>query len=226
MADNQSPPETPAAQPPAPAKPKRKHYKKPEALKQPLTRHDPSRPHVNGTPDLRSAFRGSIDDERVRRRVIGLIGTGATIETAASILGISAATIYDRKAKDPEFRANCAGARAEITSILASTAVAAARRVGTEAERPSDHVMLIFCLKNFDPLHWRDRKELEVQIGDIPGALREAAERARERKRLRAAVVLECADCTPTGKCERHTANEIVPFVAAGGNGSGGNGHG
>lgn len=148
----------------------------------------------------------------MRQQIVGAIGAGATIEAAARFVGVAPSMIYDRKAKEPDFGVQCDEARSNEVARLAMTAVFCARRAGTKEAQPGDHTMLIFCLKNFDPVHWRDRKELEVSIPDIPGRLREAAERARGR--LLSVVKAEAVTC------------EIVPFVPAPIGGNGGNGYG
>lgn len=209
MAEQDPPSSEPKSQPP-----KRDHRKKPEALKSPpLT--------AKGKPDLRSVQR--IDDEGVRGIVAGAIAAGATIETAAHIAKVSPAVIYDRKAKDEEFRVACDQARAKTTALLGMTAVKVALTNG----HPQQATMLIFCLKNFDPVHWRDRRELEVAVGDISSTLREAADEARARRTLRlaSAVDVEIVE-EEGGEGGEDVTFKATPPDGSNGNGSNGNGSG
>jgi hypothetical protein len=171
-----------------------------------------------GRPDLRSVAR--IDNAEVRGIIAGAIAAGATVETAAHIAKVSPAVIYDRKAKDEEFRESCDQARAKTTALLGMTAV----KVALTAGHPQQATMLIFCLKNFDPVHWRDRRELEVAVGDISQTLREAAQEARERRQLRAAAVVDAVVVAGSEDDEEDGGGDAQPFEAIPPNGNGSNG--
>jgi hypothetical protein len=152
----------------------------------------------------------------VRGVIVRAIAAGATLPVAAQIAKVGASTISDRKAKDEKFREECDMARANVAAIVGMTIISCAMRAGTDRMKPGDAALLIFAAKNLDPQKWRDRKELEVMVDDVPGALRTAAERARETKQ-------RMLDSLRNGA----VTAEIVPFVASGnGNGNGGNGHG
>jgi hypothetical protein len=89
----------------------------------------------------------------------------------------------------------------------------------TKATIDKDTTAMIFWLKNRQPHLWRDRKELEVAIGDVQGMLRTAAERARERKRVMLEAIRRDAITT---KVVGGESSALVPFVPGG---NGGNGH-
>jgi hypothetical protein len=161
-----------------------------------------------------------IDDPKARGVILGAIAAGSSVEIAASIavasgFRVSAEMVTERQQQEPAFRLECETAAARSDSLVAMSLY----RKATTGPDGGDTTAMIFWLKNRQPHLWRDRKELEIAIGDVPGALRSAAERARERlKLMREALLCEVvADEGETGKA-------IVPFIAP--SNGGGNGHG
>ena len=186
---------------PVPAKKKaRVHYRKP----QPLTRKD-------GEPDVRSLRASLLDDPKVRGMVIGAIAAGAPYSVAASIayaqgFPVTSDMIACKKRDDRAFAEELNDCAARSDSLVALS-------LYRKATAGQDTTAMIFWLKNRQPHLWRDRKELEVNIPDITGTLRAAADAVRERKRVLLELVKQDAI---------EVEGALVPFVGSGN----GNGHG
>lgn len=158
----------------------------------------------------------AIDDPKLRGVLVGAIAAGASNLIAASIAmasgfkNVTEEMVADRRLNDPAFKEECDNAVGRSDALVAMS-------LFTKATRGEDVTAMIFWLKNRQPHLWRDRKELEVNIPDIPGTLRSAAERARERRRRLMESIR--TDAIPV------EVTSLVPFEP-GGNGHGGNGHG
>lgn len=197
---------------PAPATPKKRvHYRKPHTQTEPLKRQD-------GEPDVRSLRASLLDDPKVRGMVVGAIAAGAPYSVAASIayaqgFPVTPDMIAGKKRDDPAFAD-------ELDQCASRSDALVALSLYRKATSGQDTTAMIFWLKNRQPHLWRDRKELEVNIPDITGTLRLAADAARERKRALLELVKKDA-------IDVEVEGAIVPFIPGGnGNGNGGNGHG
>jgi hypothetical protein len=116
-------------------------------------------------------------------RLVGAFEAGADWALGAKILSVPRSTLLAAVKRDEDLAARVEDARAAADEVVI-------KALYTKATVDKDTTAMIFWLKNRRPQQWRDRKELEVAIGDIPGALRTAAEHARERKRLMCATIL------------------------------------
>jgi hypothetical protein len=180
-------------------------------------------PEALTRPEVTRAEPAPIDNERCRALIVGAMSMGATLRDAASVCvsagyDVRVSMISERKAQDEKFREEIDTGVARNITLLEM----ALNNIALNGKEEGARVRALeFCLKNRAPQKWRDRKELEVTVGDIPGKLREAAERARERK-LRWMTGALTAELVKEGLAP--SGSEIVPFVAKGGNGNGGNG--
>jgi hypothetical protein len=149
--------------------------------------------------------------ESQAERVVGAFAAGADWALAARILSIPMSTVRRAIEADASLLERVEDARAQADEVVIKS-------LYTKATVDKDVTAMIFWLKNRRPQQWRDRKELEVAVGDIAGALRKAADRARERKRLLCEAIL--AEVVDDEKDNGH--GRMVPFVPGG---NGGNGH-
>jgi hypothetical protein len=178
-------------------------------------------PEALTRPEVTRAEPAPIDNERCRALIVGAMSMGATLRDAASVCvsagyDVRVSMISERKAQDEKFREEIDTGVARNITLLEM----ALNNIALNGKEEGARVRALeFCLKNRAPQKWRDRKELEVTVGDIPGKLREAAERARERK------LLWMKDAVTAVLVKDGAASEIIPFVAKGGNGNG-NGNG
>ena len=208
-------------------------------MEEPSAAPTPKRKHAKKAPGTLIFETGpkepqQIDDPKVRSLIVGAMAAGANVLIAASIAvasgfeRVTARMIEERREQDEVFRHQIETAAARSDSLVAMSLY----RKATQGD--GDTTAMIFWLKNRQPHLWRDRKELEVAIGDVPGALRTAADRARERKRLmRDAILAELACCDHAkheGICPEPgcgCTGEITTLVPYKPNGNGnGNGHG
>lgn len=154
--------------------------------------------------------------------VVGAIAAGAPYSVAASIayaqgFPVTPDMIASKKRDDRAFAE-------ELDQCAARSDALVALSLYRKATSGQDTTAMIFWLKNRQPHLWRDRKELEVNIPDITGTLREAAEAARERKRQMLAALVEKDGAIEAEIVESGNGKALVPFIP-GGNGNG-NGHG
>jgi hypothetical protein len=189
-----------------PKRKRRHHGKLPEALREREYREGP-------TP---------IDMPKARALIVGAMAMGATLRDAASVcvsagFDVRASMISERKAQDAVFRE-------EIDTAVQRSITLAEMALYNIGLNGKDEHAQVAALKKFlecrAPQKWRDMKQMEVTLVDVPGRLREAAERARERKLgwMKEALtgVLVKDGLVP--------GSEIIPFVAKGGNGNGNGG--
>lgn len=143
-----------------------------------------------------------------------------TVKIAANMVGVSEASVYDLRKRDPEFEAQWQAARARMIARweMTMSAVAANPRHARCVDAAK------FMLGAHKPELYRQRSEIEVTASEETiSIVREAAQRARERRRLAvpvAEIVLEGSNGNDHG--------DVAAIIkAAGGNGNGnGNGHG
>lgn len=172
-------------------------------------------PERNG----QSGPRSILDERMVRGVVIGALAAGASNLVAASVAlaaghgSVTEEMIAEKRQKDPVFAEECDNAVARADSIVVQSLFHA-------ATTGQDVAAMIFWLKNRQPHLWRDMRQIDVTVPDLPGALRTAAERARARREAIAAALR--AEAIPA---EVVGTQALVPFVP-GGNGKSGNGNG
>lgn len=145
--------------------------------------------------------------ESQAERVIGAFAAGSDWALAARILEIPRSTLRRAIEADAALLERVKDAQAQADEVVIKS-------LYTKATVDKDVTAMIFWLKNRRPQEWRDRKELEVAVADIPGALRTAAERARERKRLMGETILAEVVAADTSNGN----GRVVPSVQ-GGNG-------
>jgi hypothetical protein len=145
-------------------------------------------------------------------RVVGAFAAGSDWALAARLLGIPRSTL--RRAIEAD-----AGLMERVKDAQAQADEVVIKSLYTKATVDKDTTAMIFWLKNRRPQEWRDRKELEMAIPDIQGALRKAAERARARNREWQEAMRRDAITT---KAVGGEGSALVPIVPEG---NGENGH-
>lgn len=90
---------------------------------------------------------------------------GRSLESFSAFIGAGRTTVYDWRQRYPEFE------EAVQIAKLHQQAWWEDRALDIATGAKGSHVLVMFALKNVDPVNWRDRQEIEVTNNPIAEAM-------------------------------------------------------